>query len=41
MNPRITEVTPNADHTLTLTFANGEIHRFDLTPISATRVSSR
>ncbi len=32
MNPRITEVSPHADHTLTLTFANGEIRRFDLAP---------
>ncbi len=32
MNPRITEVTPLADHTLMLTLANGEIRRFDLAP---------
>ncbi len=32
MNPRITEVTPHTDHSLTLTFANGEIRRFDLAP---------
>ena len=32
MNPRPTQVIANADHSLTLTFANGEIRRFDLTP---------
>ena len=32
MNPRHTEVIAHADHSLTLTFANGEIRRFDLEP---------
>jgi hypothetical protein len=32
MNPCITEVTPHTDHTLTLTFANGETRHFDLAP---------
>lgn len=32
MNPRISQVVPHSDHTLTLTFANGEIRRFDLSP---------
>ncbi len=32
MNPRIIEVRPHADFTLTLTFINGEIRRFDVNP---------
>ncbi|MDD5057543.1 MAG: DUF2442 domain-containing protein [Sideroxydans sp.] len=32
MNPRITAVTANDDHTLLITFANGEIRHFDLKP---------
>ncbi len=32
MNPRITAVTANADHSLTLVFKNGEIKRFDMRP---------
>jgi len=32
MNPRVTAVTANADHSLTLTFQNGELKRFDLRP---------
>ena len=32
MNPRVVHVVANDDFTLTLTFANGEIGRFDVTP---------
>ena len=32
MNPRPTQVIAHADHSLTLTFTNGEIRRFDLAP---------
>ena len=32
MNPRITSVKPNPDHTLTLTFTNGEVKTFDVKP---------
>ncbi len=32
MNPRVVEVHPNKDFTLTLTFVNGEIRRFDVKP---------
>ncbi len=32
MNPRVTDVHPNADYTLTLTFANGEVRVFDVKP---------
>ena len=32
MNPRINAVTAQDDHTLLLTFSNGEIRRFDLKP---------
>jgi len=32
MNPRISTVTANADHSLTLAFKNGEIKRFDMRP---------
>jgi hypothetical protein len=32
MNPRIKDVKPNPDHTLTLTFANGEARSFDVKP---------
>ncbi|MGB0387689.1 MAG: DUF2442 domain-containing protein [Ardenticatenaceae bacterium] len=32
MNPRVTEVKPNADYTLILTFTNGEVKVFDVTP---------
>ena len=32
MNPRITAVTAHNDHTLLLTFTNGEIRHFDITP---------
>jgi len=32
MNPRVKDVKPNPDHTITLTFANGEVRRFDVKP---------
>ena len=32
MNPRVTAVRPNPDYTLTVTFANGEVKRFDVKP---------
>ena len=32
MNPRITAVTAHDDHTLLLTFTNGEIRHFDIAP---------
>jgi len=32
MNPRVTKVRPNPDHTIILTFANGEARRFDVKP---------
>lgn len=32
MNPRVLEVTPNTDYTLTLRFSNGEIGEFDMKP---------
>ena len=32
MNPRVQAVKPNADYTLTLTFANGEVQYFDVKP---------
>ncbi|MGZ9165173.1 MAG: DUF2442 domain-containing protein [Anaerolineales bacterium] len=32
LNPRVTTVHPNPDHTITLTFANGEVRRFDVKP---------
>jgi hypothetical protein len=32
MNPRPIQVIAHADYSLTLTFANGEIRRFDLGP---------
>lgn len=32
MNPRVQEVKPNADYTLTLTFTNGEVRVFDVKP---------
>ena len=32
MNPRITAVTALDDYTLHLTFSNGEIRHFDMTP---------
>jgi hypothetical protein len=32
MNPRVREVKPNRDYTLTITFTNGEIRIFDVKP---------
>ena len=32
MNPRVKAVQPNRDYTLTVTFANGEVKRFDVKP---------
>lgn len=32
MNPRVADVKPNINHTLTLTFTNGEVRVFDLEP---------
>jgi len=32
MNPRVVNVTANDDYTLTLTFSNGEVGLFDVTP---------
>lgn len=32
MNPRVVEVKPNADYSLTLKFTNGEVRRFDVRP---------
>jgi Protein of unknown function (DUF2442) len=32
MNPRVKEVKPNFDFTLTLTFSNGEVRVFDVKP---------
>jgi len=32
MNPHVTAVVPNDDHTLTLTFTNGEVRRYDMKP---------
>lgn len=32
MNPRITSVKPQPDHTLLLTFDNGEVRLFDVKP---------
>lgn len=33
MNPRVVEVTPNDDHTLTLRFTNGEMGVYDCKPL--------
>jgi len=32
MNPHVTDIVPNDDHTLTLTFNNGEVKRYDMKP---------
>lgn len=32
MNPRVTNVLPNSDYTLTLKFSNGETRSFDVKP---------
>jgi hypothetical protein len=33
MSPRVAQVVPEPDHTLVLTFSNGEVRRFDARPI--------
>jgi hypothetical protein len=32
MNPRVKDVTPNRDYTVTLTFTNDEVKVFDMKP---------
>jgi hypothetical protein len=32
MNPRVENVSPNSDYTITLTFSNGEVKIFDVKP---------
>jgi len=32
MNPRVKAVRPNSDFTITITFSNGEVRRFDVRP---------
>lgn len=32
MNPRVKDVKPNPNHTITLTFTNGEVKVFDVNP---------
>ncbi len=32
MNPRVVEVKPNPDYSLTLKFSNGEVRRLDVRP---------
>lgn len=32
MNPRVQQVHPNSDYTVTLTFTNGEVRIFDVKP---------
>lgn len=32
MNPRVKAVRPNPDFTITITFSNGEVRRFDVRP---------
>lgn len=32
MNPRVSAVKANSDYTITLTFTNGEVKRFDVKP---------
>jgi|GEM_PF-2711763 len=32
MNPRVVDVKPNPDYSLTLKFSNGEVRRFDVRP---------
>lgn len=32
MNPRVKDVKPNPDYTITLFFTNGEVKRFDVKP---------
>jgi len=33
LNPRVVAVVPNDDYTLTLTFTNGEVRRYDMKPL--------
>jgi hypothetical protein len=33
MNPRVTKVIANQDHTLVLQFTNGELRKFDVSPL--------
>jgi hypothetical protein len=32
-NPRVVAVKPNDDYTLTLTFSNGEVKKYDMNPL--------
>lgn len=41
MNPRVTAVTPRADHALVLRFSNGEQRRMDVRPYLAYGVFER
>ena len=38
MNPRVTAVEPQSDYKLKLTFTNGEVRLFDVTPYLATGI---
>jgi hypothetical protein len=38
MNPRVTDVEPQADYKLKLTFSNGEVRLFDVKPYLATGI---
>jgi hypothetical protein len=38
MNPRVIAVKPNPDYTLTITFANGEVRRFNVLPYLETGI---
>jgi hypothetical protein len=38
LHPRVTAVEPQADYTLQLTFANGEVRVFDVKPYLATGI---
>ena len=33
LNPRVVAVKPNDDYTLTLTFTNGEVKKYDMNPL--------
>ncbi|MDR0705710.1 MAG: DUF2442 domain-containing protein [Planctomycetaceae bacterium] len=33
LGPRVVHVVPNDDYTLTLTFTNGEVKRYDMNPL--------
>ena len=41
MNPRVTAVTPVADHELMVTFADGQVRRLDVRPYLAFDVFGR